>query len=135
MGTWDRYKTDEDKRPGYVELKKAGDTFRGTLVSVKPKVIPSGTFEHQPADLTVPSLEFRTDRGRTVLLDATNTVLKNELVASAPEPGDVVEIERGEKPRGKAWIPYTVRVSPGGSTPKASEPEDEMSPEGDEVPF
>lgn len=123
MGSWDKYKTNEADQPGFVSLENAGDSFTGTLVSVEPRTIPAGTFTYQPEDLVVPSLTFRNKAGRLMKLDATATVLKNALVDEAPEPGDEVTITRGEVPKGKRWIKYTVSVvrgKGGEAAPKAS---------------
>lgn len=122
MGSWDKYKTNEADQPGFVTLENAGDSFTGTLVSVEPRVIPAGTFTYQPEDLTVPSLTFRNRAGRLMKLDATATVLKNALVDEAPEPGDEVTITRGDVPKGKRWIKYTVSVVRGNGAPKTAAP-------------
>lgn len=141
MGTWDRYKTDEDEQPGFVTLEKEGDTFTGTLVSVEPRTIPANTFSHQPEDLEVPSLTFRNRGGRLMKLDATATVLKNALIDEAPEPGDEVTIARGGVPKGKRWVKFDVTVVRGGATPekeapKKPEPKPKAkAPADDEVDF
>jgi hypothetical protein len=129
MGTWDKYKTDENDQPGFVSLENTGDSFTGTLVSVEPRTIPAGTFTHQPEDLVVPSLVFRNRAGRLMKLDATATVLKNALIDESPEPGDEVTITRGAVPKGKRWIQYTVNVVRGtGSAEAPKKAEEKAAP-------
>lgn len=126
MGTWDKYKTDENDQPGFVELKNEGDEFTGVLLSVEDRVIPANTFSYQPEDLTVPSVTFRGRSGRSMKLDLTSTVLRNQFVDEAPEVGDEVTIVRGAIPKGKRYILFTVKVSrgAGSAAPKAAAPAD-----------
>lgn len=129
---WENFEKPEENDNPYVDVATAGAKFKGKIKSVKAKTIPAGTFNYQEEDITgVPSIEF--ENGQR--LDATQTVLKKELILLAPPVGSTISIVNLGKPKGKSYFDFDVEIVGADSIP-FEEPKNLTSkPKNDQPPF